>query len=154
MVLQLTLTGTLDRAIACEVESQRLYRILADRAHGDGVSGALQKLIEKSVELQTFLEQYLHGELKDGTLGKAQAIDYSVTRYLDQPQIRPDMNLREALLMATSREQASHDFYHSFAAVHPEGKVKSYLDGVAARKLENKHVIESLLTSLPQEGKG
>ncbi len=152
MVLQLTLTGTLDRALAREVESQRLYRILADKS--PGASGTLQKLIEKAAELQEFLEKYMRGELGDGALGKAQAIDYSVTRYLDQPQIRPDMGFRESLLMAASREQASHDFYRSFAAIHPEGKVKSYLGEAATRKLQNKRVIESLLTGLPHASGG
>ncbi len=154
MVLQLTLTGTLERALAREVKSQRLYRILADRAHDEGVSGILQKLAEEAAGLQVFLEKYLRGELREDTLGKAQALDYGVTRHLDQPQIHPDMEFREALLMAASREQASRDFYHSFAAVHPEGRVKSYLEEVSVRKLENKHTIESLLTAFPHAGGG
>lgn len=85
---------------------------------------AFQELVRQEQGHQNWLGQYLRGELKEGALSSGQAIDYKIAERFDQPEISPDMRLKDAFLLAANREKSSHEFYLSLAQIHPDGEVK------------------------------
>jgi len=124
MVTQLTLKEVLGKAIQKETESQLLYASLSEKMSDKAVKDAFQELSRQEQGHQNWLGQYLRGELKEGALSSGQAIDYKIAERFDQPEISPDMRLKDAFLLAANREKSSHEFYLSLAQIHPDGEVK------------------------------
>ena len=75
---------------------------LKDKAAKD----AFQELTRQEQGHQNWLGQYLRGELKEGAISSGQAIDYRIAERFDQPEISPDMRLKNAFLLATNREKS------------------------------------------------
>ena len=94
------------------------------------------------------LVKYQRGELKKGVLKSEHTVDYKIAEHLNQPEISPDMKLKDTFLLAANREKASHQFYLSLAQIHPNGEVKRLLQELAAQELEHKQRVESLYTQV------
>ena len=148
MVAQLTLKEVLQRAIRKEIEAQRLYIGLSQMVKDEAARDAFQKLSQQEKGHQARLEEYLRGELKGGALSSGHSVDYRIAELLGEPEVSPDMELKDTFLLAANREKASHEFYLSLAGIHPEGEVKKLLERLAAQELEHKQKVESLYTEV------
>lgn len=148
MVTQLTLKEVLEKAIQKEVEARLLYVDLSQKVNNKAAEESFQELAQQEQGHQNLLEQYRRGELKDGALSRGQVVDYKIAEHLDQPEISPEMELKEVFLLAANREKASHEFYLSLARVHPAGKVKRLLEELAAQELKHKQRVEFLYTEV------
>lgn len=156
MARQLTLKEVLEKAISKEIESRLLYISLRQRVKDKAVRDAFAELARQEQGHRTLLEKYQRGELKEGALSTGQAVDYRIAERLDQPQVSGDMKLQDTFLLAANREKASHEFYVGLGEVHPPGKVRSLLSGLAAQELEHKQRVESLYAQVafPQTNGG
>jgi len=144
----LTLKKVLQKAIEKEIESRFLYTELSQKVESEVAINAFQKLAQQEQGHQSFLEQYLRGELKEGALSSGQVIDYKIAEHLNQPEIFPGMMLKEIFLLAANREKASHKLYISLAQIHPAGKVKKLLEELAVQELEHKQKMEFLYSEV------
>ncbi|MEJ2046495.1 MAG: ferritin family protein [Dehalococcoidia bacterium] len=145
---KLTLEKVLRKAIQKEVASWLLYNDLSRRVNQEIAQDAFKKLAQQEKGHQHRLEQYLRGEITEGALSGAQAVDYKIVEHLEQPQIYPDMNLKDIFLLAANREKASHELYLCLAEMHPAGKVRELLEELAAQELEHKQQLEFLYTEV------
>ncbi len=148
MAAQLSIEGILEKAIQKEIESQLLYTDLSRRVNEEAAKDVLQSLVRQEQGHQKLLEQYLRGELKKGALSRRQAVDYKIAEQLDQPEISPEMELKDIFLLAANREKVAHEFYLSFARIHPDGEVKRLIEELAAQELEHKQRVEFLYTEV------
>ena len=156
MSAKLTLDYILDNAIQKEVESRLLYIGLAQRVNKQIAKDTFIHLAKQEQEHQNTLEQYKRGELKSGKLSSEQVIDYKISEFLDQPEVTPDMKLKDIFLLGSDKEKASHEFYLFLAKIHPPGEIKKLLVELAAQELEHKHKLEFLYveTAFPQTDGG
>ena len=148
MVTQLTLKEILGKAMQKEIESQLLYTSLSEKMSDKVAKDAFQELARQEESHQNWLEQYLRGELKRGTLNRGQVIDYKIAEHLEQPQLSLEMKLKDVFLLAANCEKASHEFYLSLAQIHPAGEVKRLLERLASQELEHKQRVEFLYTEV------
>jgi rubrerythrin len=156
MATQCTLNHILEMAMQMEIESQHMYSELGRQVTGDAPKDVLRQLVRQEQRHQMVLEQYQRGDLKAGTLSQAQVVDYKIAEHFDQPEISPDMGLKDLFLLAANREMRSHEFYVVFAGLHPAGEAKSLLEELAFQELEHKHKMEDLYTQVafPQTAGG
>ena len=156
MANYLTMKEVFKKAIQKEIDSQRLYRNLSQQMTDEAARETLQELKRQEYGHQQLLEQYLRGELKGGALSIEEVIDYKIAERLDQPEISPDMKLKDVFLLAANHEKASHEFYLGLAQIHPRGEVKKLIEGLAAQELEHKQRMEFLYTEVafPQTSGG
>jgi rubrerythrin len=156
MATTITTSEILKRAIQKEIASRLLYNDLVQKMESSAAKDVFERLAQQELGHQTLLEQYMRGELKEGALSTDQAIDYKIAEHLDQPQISPDMTLKDIFLLAANREKASHEFYLSFAQIHPAGKVRNLLRELASQELEHEQQVEFLYTEVafPQTDSG
>ena len=148
MATILTLKAVLEKAIQKEIESWLLYISLSQKMNEESAKEAFQELAKQEKGHQNWLEQYLRGELKQGTLKGSQVIDYKIAEKLDQPEISPQMKLKDTFLLAANREKASHEFYLNLAQLHPAGEVRRLLKELAAQELMHKQRVEFLYTEV------
>ena len=145
---QLTLREVLEKAIQKEVEAQHLYSDLGRKVTDKAAKDVFQELTLQEQGHQNLLEQYLRGEIAEGALSSGEAIDYKIAERLDQPEISSDMKLKDIFLLAANREKLSHEFYLRFAQIHPSGKVKRLIEGLAVQELKHKQRVEFLFTEV------
>jgi rubrerythrin len=143
-----TVQEVLKRAIQKEVDSQRLYTDLGQKARDDTARYAFSDLVKQEQGHQRLLERYLKGELGEGALSKGHTVDYKIAEHLDQADITPEMKLNQVFLLAARREKAAHEFYLGLAGLHPAGEVKHLIERLAAQELEHKQRVESLYTDV------
>ena len=148
MVTQLTLKEVLGKAIQKEIGSRLLYINLSQKMSDKAAKDAFQELARQEQGHQNWLGQYLRGELKEGALSSGQVIDYKIAEHFDQPEISPDMRLKDTFLLAANREKSSHEFYLGLARIHPAGEVKRLLEGLASQELAHKQRVEFLYTEV------
>jgi rubrerythrin len=148
MAAQFTLKEILEKSIQKEIESQHLYSDLSQKMTNDAAKDALRQLSQQEQGHQRMLEQYQRGGLKTGTLGRGQVIDYKISEHFDQPEISPDMQLKDIFLLAANREMHSHELYIALAGLHPPGDAKRLLEELASQELEHKQKVESLYTEV------
>jgi rubrerythrin len=144
MAIKLTLEEVLEKAVQKEIESQRIYSDLSQKMTDKAARDAFNELAQQEEGHQQLLEKYIKGELKEGTLNKGEAVDYRIAEHFDQPEISPDMKLKDVFLLAANREKASHELYLSLAHIHPDGEVKTLFEGMAAQELGHKQRVEFL----------
>jgi rubrerythrin len=145
---QLTLREVLEGAIQKEIMSRFLYIGLRQRVKNQASRDAFQSLAEQEVVHQCILEDYLHGQFKEGVLSSDLVLDYKIAEYLDQPEISPTMEIKDVFLLAANKEKIAHDLYARLSEIHPNGHVKHLLENLAAQELEHKHRLESLYTEV------
>ena len=148
MTTQLTLKEILELAIQKEADAQLFYQDLSHMLTDRPAQTAFHDLGRQEKGHQGFLERYLRGELKEGALHAAQAIDYKISEKLNQPEVSTDMKLKDVFLLAAERERLAHEFYLSLAGVHPLGKVKQLLEELASQELGHKQTVEALYTEV------
>ena len=144
----LTLGEVLQKAISKEIASQRLYLGLSQAMSQPSVRDAFLELYRQEQGHQRLLEQYLRGELCEGALSRGETIDYKIAEYLEQPDISPDMELKDTFLLAANHEKFSHDFYWALAGIHAAGEVKRLLEELASQELQHKQRVETLYTEV------
>ncbi len=156
MAEQLTLKEVLENAIHKEIDSQLLYTNLSQAVENKVARDAFQELVQQEKGHKSLLEKYLRGEFKKGALRQEQAIDYKIAEKLDQPEIAPDMELKDVFLLAANKEALSHEFYLGLARIHPAGEVKQLFEDLASQELKHKHRVEFLYTEVgfPQTAGG
>jgi rubrerythrin len=147
MATQFTLKEILERAIQKEIGSQLLYIDLSGRMKDQASRGAFQELAQQEKTHQNLLEQYQQGKIR-GVLGGGQTVDYKIAEHLYQPEISPDMQLRDVFLLAANREMHSHELYLGLAGMHPPGEAKKLLEKLASQELEHKKRVELLFTEV------
>jgi len=148
MATQFTLNEILEKAIQKEIGSRLLYIDLSQKMKEQFAKNAFQELARQEQGHQNLLEQYQQGELKAGTLSRGQAVDYKIAEHLYQPEISPDMQLKDVFLLAANREMHSHELYLALAGIHPPGEAKRLLEELASQELEHKQRVESLYTDI------
>ena len=148
MITKFTVNRILEIAIQKEIESQHLYSELSQKVNNDTAKDTLRQLSQQEQRHQNVLEQYRQGKLKGGMLSGEQVIDYKITEHFDQPEISPNMQLKDIFLLAANREMHSHDLYHALAGLHPEGDTKRLLEELASQELEHKQKMEFLYTEM------
>lgn len=151
-----TLKAVLDKAIQKEIEAQKLYLRLSKIVVEDSARNMFLGLSKIEKKHENLLCDYARGKLREGALKIDYVLDYRIAEKLDQPPIKPGMNLGDILLLAANREKASHEFYISLAAEHPPGEIKKLLEELASQELEHKHRVEDLYTQVafPQTAGG
>ena len=156
MPINLTIKEVLKKAIQKEIDSQNLYGYLSQKVTNETAKDAFQKLVLQEQIHQQLLECYLRGELKEGTLLGGERIDYKIAEYFDQPEISPNMQLKDVFLLAANREKASHELYLSLSQIHPDGTARRMLEELASQELEHKQKVEFLYTEVafPQTAGG
>jgi len=148
MATQFSLKEILGKAIQKEIESQRLYSDLSQKMTNDAAKDAFRQLSQQEQVHQSILEQYQRGEFKVGTLSREHIIDYKIAEHLDQPEVSPDMKLKDVFLLAANRELHSHELYLALAGLHPPGEAKRLLKKLASQELEHKQTVEFLYTEV------
>ena len=148
MVTKFTVNRILEIAIQKEIESQHLYNELSQKVTNDTAKDTIQQLSQQEQRHQNVLEQYRQGKLKGGILGGGQVIDYKIAEHFDQPEISPNMQLKDIFLLAANREMHSHDLYRALAGLHPAGEMKKLLEELASQELEHKRKMEFLYTEM------
>lgn len=148
MAAAITLKKVLEKAIEKEVGSQLIYLGLSQRVSQSATRDVFLELAQQEKGHQRLLEQYLQGKLKGGALSSRRSVDYRIAEWLDQPQMSPDMELKDAFLLAANREKASHELYLGLAQIHPGGRVKKLFEELAAQELEHKRRVEFLYTEV------
>ena len=145
MTTQFTLNEILEKAIQKEIGSRLLYNDLSQKMKDQIAKDAFQELARQEQWHQNSLEQYQRGELKAGTLiNRDQAIDYKIAEHLDQPEISPDMQLKDVFLLVANREMHSHELYLTLAGIHSPGEAKRLFEELASQELEHKQKVEFL----------
>lgn len=139
-----TINRILEIAIQKEIESQHLYTELSQKVTNDAAKDALRQLTQQEQRHQNILEQYRQGELKAGVLSQGQVIDRKIAEHFDQPEVSPDMQLKDLFLLAANREMHSHRLYLALASLHPPGEVKRLLEELASQELQHKQKVEFL----------
>ena len=142
MTTRLTMESLLTKAIDKEIEAQRLYKDLSRRMTDAAAKEAFIQLSREEKRHEELLRKYRRGEIGVGELKKDRVLDYKIVDYLNQPEIAPDMALKDIFLLAANREKASHDFYSQLAVLHPPGGIKRLLEQLAAQELEHKRKVE------------
>jgi len=148
MATQFTLNEVLEKAVEKEKASQLLYENLSQRMQNPVAKDAFRELAREEQEHQNLLGQYQSGQLTAGTLSKEAVIDYKIAEHFDQPEISPDMQLKDVFLLAANREMHSYDLYTSLAAIHPQGEMKSLFIQLATQELKHKYRLEFLYTEV------
>lgn len=148
MATQFTLNEILGKAIQKEIGSRLLYIDLSQKMKDQISQNAFQELARQEQEHQNLLEQYQRGEFQAGTLSRGQAVDYKIAEHLYQPEISPDMQLKDVFLLAANREMHSYELYLALAGIHPPGEAKRLLEELASQELEHKHRVEFLYTEV------
>jgi|WetSurMetagenome_2_1015567.scaffolds.fasta_scaffold330654_1 rubrerythrin len=145
---QTSVMDVLKLAIRREIESQQLYRSLADRVAQDAARYAFTVLFHQELEHQQILEKYLNGGYTQGILNLRQVIDYKIAESLDQPVITPEMPLPDIFLLAADREKKAHEFYQQLAGIHPPGEIRSLFGKLASEELGHKQKVEQMYTEV------
>ncbi|MFC1971494.1 ferritin family protein [Chloroflexota bacterium] len=148
MATQFTLNEILEKAIQKEIGSRLLYDNLSQKMKDQVAKDAFQELARQEQVHQNLLEQYQKGELKTGTLSREQAVDYKIAEHLDQPEISPDMQLKDVFLLAANREMHSYKLYLALAGLHSPGEAKRMFEELASQELEHKQRVEFLYTEV------
>jgi rubrerythrin len=148
MATRLTVQTILQKAIEKEIEAQHLYQDLSQKMSDAAAKDAFLQLAGEEKGHEELLRKYLRGDIGNGGLRKDRVLDYKIAEYLDQPEITPDMALKDVFLLAANREKASHDFYLKLAAMHPVGSVRRLLEQLADQELEHKSRVELLYTEV------
>lgn len=148
MAATIALGDILDKAIEREIQSQRVYTDLGKKVKESAARDVFAILVREERTHQELLERYQRGELNGGALGLKQPVDYRIAEHFYQPEVSPDMGLKDVFLVAANREKASHDLYLGLARVHLPGEVKTLLRRLAREELGHKQKMEFLFTEV------
>jgi rubrerythrin len=98
------------------------------------------------------LEDFLHGQFKDGSLSFGLVVDEKIAEYLEQPEVSPTMDIKEVFALAASKEKSTHDLFAGLSEIYPNGQMKHLLADLAAQELEHKKLLESVISEAALSG--
>jgi len=151
-----TLDAILEIAIEKEKDAFDFYMDLRKKIEAKDVRDTLEFLAKEERQHLEFLEEYRDGNYGSGALRLTEVVDYKVAEHLEKPDIEKDMKSKDVYLVAAHRELLSYNFYQSLAELHPDGKVKEMLSGMANEEMRHKEKVEYLYsnTAFPQTAGG
>jgi len=144
-------------AIRKEKEAREFYLDLKGQVDDPSTQDTLNFLADEELKHREFLENYLNGDLKEGTLRLSDVVDYKIAEHIeDDPEEKADMEgpmtPRKAFLVAARKESQAHLFYRDLSEIHPSGPIKDLLLRMANEELKHKEKMEYLYanTAFPQ----
>jgi len=143
-----TVHDILERACQKEILSQMLYKDLAQKMKKQEAADAFNELVKQEFQHQLLIEKYINGDIGEGGLSPEHVVDYKLVEKLEQPEIAPDMELKDVFLVAAHREKMSHELYSRLAAMHQSGRIKKLLKELASQELKHKQIVEYLYSEV------
>ena len=136
-------------AIRKEVEAREFYIDLAKQVDDAGTKETLGFLADEEQKHKEFLEDYLNGNLAEGTLQLNEVVDYKIVEHLEEePEAQEDLEgpltPKKAFLVAAKKEDSAHAFYTDLSYMHPAGPVRDLLMKMANEELRHKEKMEYL----------
>ncbi|MBW2559964.1 MAG: ferritin family protein [Deltaproteobacteria bacterium] len=150
------LESLIDVAIEREMEAYDFYMGLADKIEDPGIKDTLAFLAGEEQKHKEFLTGYRDGRYECDSLRLVDVVDYKIAEYLEEPDIKKEMNSSEVYLVAAHRELQSYHFYRALADLHPDGEAKTMLLKIANEEMKHKEKVEYLYsnTAFPQTAGG
>jgi rubrerythrin len=148
MAAQLTLGEVLREAIQKEVMSRFMYIGLRQSVKDSEAKETFKLIAEQEESHQSMLEDYLSGRIKEGALNYHLVVDDKISDQFGQPDVTPNMELKDVFILAIRKEQTAHNFYANLAEIHPEGKIKKLLEKLSYEELEHKSAVEKIYKDL------
>jgi len=150
------LGSLIDIAIEREEEAYDFYMGLSGRIEDESVKETLKFLAREEEKHKEFLVDYRDGRYGADALRVADVVDYKIAEYLEEPDIKKDMDSKDVYLVAAHRELQSYNFYKALADLHPDGQAKTMLLKMANEEMKHKEKVEYLYsnTAFPQTAGG
>lgn len=135
------LQAIIKNAIAQEELSHEFYQRMANLMHQAETKETFEYLAREELEHKAFLESCFtpHG---CKIVGQAQNVH--LAELLEAPAFSEDLSPKEALVIAMKREEGSHRFYQTLAALQPPGEIRDFLEKMAKMELGHKEKMEYL----------
>jgi rubrerythrin len=151
-----SLKSVIEKAIGKEEEARTFYLGLADMVEEPLAKETLNYLAGEELHHKEFLLAYAKGDKKFTALAMDEPVDYHIAQYLDEPDLKKNMNSSEVYLVAAHREWNSYKFYKGLAESQPAGEVREMLLQMANQELKHKEKVEYLYsnTAFPQTSGG
>ena len=128
-------------AITQEEMSHDFYLRLADLVNHQETKDILEFLAKDELEHKAFLMSCFTPQ---GCKLTGEAKNVHLAEMLEAPDISPDLSPKEALVIAMKREEGSHRFYQTLAALQPPGEIQAFLEKMAQAELKHKEKVEYL----------
>lgn len=128
-------------AITQEELSHDFYKRLAGLVSHQETKDVLEFLAKDELEHKAFLLSCFGPQ---GCQLAGEAHNTHLAEMLKAPPIRDDLSPKEALVIAMKREEGSHRFYQTLAALQPPGEIKDFLEKMAKVELTHKEKVEYL----------
>ncbi len=150
------LLSLLEKAIQKEQESYDFYMGLYGRVDDYFAREALKFVATDEKQHKENLIKFREGKYGPEALPMTAVVDYRIAEYLMRPDLKKNMESKEAYLVAAHREKIAHEFYLSLANVQPAGQAKEFLLRMAQEELRHKEKMEYLYanTAFPQTSGG
>jgi len=150
------LGSLIDIAIEREEEAYNFYMGLCNRIEDESVKDTLKFLADEEQKHKEFLLSYRNGSYGPDSLRLTDVVDYKIAEYLEEPDIKKDMDSKEVYLVAAHKELQSYHFYKALADLHPDGEAKTMLLTMANQEMKHKEKVEYLYsnTAFPQTAGG
>ena len=150
------LGSLIDIAIEREEEACGFYMNLYARVEDTSVKDTLKFLANEEQKHKEFLVNYRSGRFGTDSLRLTDVVDYKIAEYLEEPDIKKDMESKDVYLVAAHRELLSYNFYKALADLHPDGEAKKMLLKMANEEMKHKEKVEYLYsnTAFPQTAGG
>ena len=150
------LGSLIDIAIEREEEAYGFYMGLCNRIEDESVKDTLKFLANEEQKHKEFLVNYRSGRFGTDSLRLTDVVDYKIAEYLEEPDIKKDMDSKDVYLVAAHRELQSYNFYKALVDLHPDGEAKKMLLKIANEEMKHKEKVEYLYsnTAFPQTAGG
>ena len=150
------LGSLIDVAIEREDEAYGFYMGLCNRIEDESVKDTLKFLADEEQKHKEFLVNYREGHYGTDSLRLTDVVDYKIAEYLEEPDIKKDMDSKDIYLVAAHRELLSYNFYKALANLHPDGEAKKMFLKMANEEMKHKEKVEYLYsnTAFPQTAGG
>lgn len=138
------LDSIIEKAIANEEEANQFYLKLSQIVTDKSAKDTLIFLAGEEKKHKEYLLRYRHESFIANATGASEATNYKIAEYLQSPEVKSDMDSKDAYLIAAERELNSYNFYTGLASLHPEGEIKNMLLKMASEELKHKEKVEYL----------
>ncbi len=151
-----TVAEILDMAIRREEVAYDFYMDIYEKVEETTVRETVEFIAREEKKHKAFLVSYKNGKYGADSLRMAEAVEYKLAEYLEEPEISKNSSSEEVYLVAAHREARSHQFYSGLADMHNDNKLKTMLHKMANEELKHKEKMEYLYanTAFPQTSGG
>lgn len=146
MNVEHTLETVFDLAISREIAANKLYTDLAGRVKNPEVKGTFTELANEETRHRVLLES-----LKTEPLLKSRfkaVPDYRITETEPLPAFRPDMPLRDAIILAMKNEQRAAALYRGMAELTSDDRVRTLFEELTVMEMGHKNTLETLFVDV------